>query len=132
MNKIKFEFFMQNADISAAEYDSTTEVLFIFPTDEDGYLSIGPRIIKVDGGKAMITLSDFSNGVQGCYLCIEGKRFELPSLEKLGRLFRMSGPSEGSAMARVAYLKEQEARVDALERRLVIAEEKIFGKGGIL
>lgn len=132
MNKIKFEFFMQNADISAAEYDSSGQVAFIFPTDEDGYLSIGPRLIKVERGMAQITLSDFSDGTQGCYLCIEGKRFELPSLEKLGRLFRMSGPSEGSNIARVAYLKEQEERVDELERRLTLAEEKIFGKGGIL
>ncbi len=123
---------MQNADISSAEYDSSDKVLFIFPTEEEGYLSIGPRIIKVERGRAEINLSDFSDGTQSCYLCLEGKRFELPGLEKFGRLFRMSGPTEGSAMARVAYLKEQEARVCELERRLTHAEEKIFGKGGIL
>ena len=132
MNTLKFEFFMQNADLSAAEYDSSDTVVFIFPTEEDGYLSIGPRLIKVERGRAEINLSGFSDGTQGCYLCLEGKRFELPSLEKLGRLFRMSGPTEGSAMARVAYLKEQEARVSEMERRLTVAEEKIFGKGGIL
>ena len=132
MNKIKFEFFKNSADISSAEYDSTDKILFLFPTEEEGYLSIGPRIIKVTDGQAEIDLKSFSDGTQGCYLCIEGKRFELPSLEKLGRLFRMSCPSEGSAMARVAYLKEMEGRLSALETRLEEMEKKIVGRKGIL
>lgn len=132
MNKIKFEFFKNSADILSAEYDSTDKILFLFPTEEEGYLSIGPRILKVIGGSVEIDLKSFSDGIQGCYLCIEGKRFELPSLEKLGRLFRMSSPSEGSAMARVAYLKEQEARLVALEERLDEMEKKIIGRKGIL
>ena len=132
MNKINFEFFMQNADISAAEYDGTDKALFIFPTEEDGYLSVGPRIIKMKRGRAEVDLSCLSDGTQGCYLCIEGIRYELPALEKLGRFFRMSSPPEGSLMARVAYLKELEKRLDTLEERLRAAEEKIFGKGGIL
>lgn len=123
---------MQNADLSAAEYDSSDKLLFLFPTDEDGYLSIGPRLIKAERGRAEVNLSDISDGVQACYLCLDGKRFELPSLEKLGRLFRMSCPSEGSEMARVTYLKAQEEKLYELERRLRVAEEKIFGKGVIL
>jgi hypothetical protein len=132
MNKIKFEFFKNSADISSAEYDSTDKILFLFPTEEEGYLSIGPRLMKVIGGEVEIDLKSFSDGHHVCYLCIDGKRFELPSLEKLGRLFRMSGPSEGSAMARVAYLKEQEARLEVLEVRLDEMEKKIVGRKGIL
>lgn len=123
---------MQNADIAAAEYDGTDKALFIFPTEEDGYLSVGPRLIKMKRGRAEIDLSCLSDGTQGCYLCMEGVRYELPDLEKLGRFFRMSSPPEGSNMARVNYLKELEGRVDALEERLRVAEEKILGKGGIL
>lgn len=132
MNKITFEFFMQNADIAAAEYDGTDKALFIFPTEKDGYLSVGPRLIKMERGRSEIDLSRLSDGTQGCYLCMDGVRYELPTLEKLGRFFRMSPPPEGSLMARVTYLKELEKRIDTLEERLRGAEEKIFGKGGIL
>ena len=132
MNKIKFEFFKNSADISSAEYDNTDKILFLFPTEEEGYLSIGPRLMKVMEGGVEIDLKGFSDGHHSCYLCVDGKRFELPSLEKLGRLFRISGPSEGSAMARVAYLKEQEARLDGLEMRLDEMEKKIVGRKGIL
>lgn len=132
MNIIRFEFFKNNADIASAEYDNSDTIRFLFPTKEDGYLSIGPRIIKVEGGGANINLQSFSDGVQGCYLCIEGQRFELPSLDKIGKYFRMAAPSNNSAMARVVYLKELEARVDEMEKRLAKAEEKIFGRRTIL
>jgi hypothetical protein len=132
MNKIKFEFFKSCADIASAEYDGTDKLLLIFPTEEDGYLSIGPRIIKAEGGQARVDLVSVSDGVQDCYLCINGERIELPKLEKIGRLFRMSTQSDSSAMARVAYLKEQEDKMAELEERLAIAEEKIFGRKGIL
>lgn len=132
MNKIKFEFFKSCADVASAEYDGTDKLLLLFPTEEDGYLSIGPRIMKAERGQATIDLATISDGVQDCYLCIGGERIELPKLEKIGRLFRISSPSEGSAMARVAYLKELEDRINGLEERLCIAEEKIFRKRGIL
>lgn len=132
MNRIKFEFFKSCADVASVEYDGTDQLLFLFPTEEDGYLSIGPRIIKAQKGQAMIELALISDGVQDCYLCIHGERIELPRLEKIGRLFRMSAPSERSAMARVAYLKEQEKRILELEERLAITEENIFRKRGIL
>ena len=132
MNKIKFEFFKSCADIASAEYDGTDKLLLLFPIEEDGYLSIGPRIIKAEGGQVTVDLASVSDGVQDCYLCINGERIELPKLEKIGRLFRMSAPSESSAMARVAYLKEQEERMAEIENRLAIAEEKIFGRKGIL
>ena len=132
MNKIKFEFFGNCADIASADYDGSDKVKFIFPTADEGYLSVGPRLLKVVGGEVEIDLKAFADGVMDCYLCIKEIRYELPGLEKLGRLFRMSGPSEGSAMARVVYLKEQEARIEMLEMRLSEAEKKIFGRGGIL
>lgn len=132
MNIIKFEFFKNNADIASADYDNSEILRFIFPTSEDGYLSIGPRIIKVEGGTADINLKNFSDGVQGCYLCIEGKRFELPSLDKIGRYFRMANPSVGSAMARVNYLKELECRLEKMEERLLAAEEKIYGRRTVI
>ena len=132
MNIIRFEFFKNNADIASAEYDNSDTIRLLFPTKEDGYLSIGPRIIKVEGGGANINLQSFSDGVQGCYLCIEGKRFELPSLDKIGRYFRMANPSTGSAMARVNYLKELESRLEKMEERLLAAEEKIYGRRTVI
>lgn len=132
MNKIKFEFFKNNADVASAEYDSTDRVLFIFPEAISGYLSLGPRILRVEAGEADIDLGCLPDGVFSCYLCFGEKRIELPSLEKLGRLFGMSHSSPGSELARVTYLKEQEARMDSLEERLILAEKKIFGGKGIL
>lgn len=132
MNKIKFEFFNRCADVASTEYDGTDKVLLVFPTDADAYLSIGPRIFKAEGGKAIIDVSELSDGIQDCYLCLGEERIEVPKFEKLGRLFRISLSSDGSATARVVYLKEQERRIDELERRLKSAEEKIFGRKGIL
>ena len=132
MNKIRFEFFKSCADVASAEYDSTDKVLFIFPAETEGYLSIGPRLMRVEGAQAEIDIKSFSDGVHTCYLCIGEGRFELPSFEKLGRLFRMSQASQGSPMARVNYLKELEGRIAQLEERLASAEEKIYGRKVIL
>ena len=132
MNRIKFEFFKNQAEISAAEYDSTDKVRFIFPSPIDGYLSVGPRILKVENGETTLDLSTFSDGTLGCYLLAEGERYDLPSIEKFGKLFRMMKPGEGAAMAKVAYLKELEARLIQVEKQLAFAEEKIFGRREIL
>lgn len=132
MNVIKFEFFKNNADIAATSYDSTEIVRFEFPTKSDGYLSVGPRIVKVENGIADIDLTKLSDGVNGCYLCINGNRFELPSLDKIGRLFRLLPPKESSQMSRVQYLKELEKRLADMEKRLAKAEDKIYGRVVIL
>ena len=132
MNRIKFEFFKNQAEISTAEYDSTDKVRFTFPSPIEGYLSVGPRIIKVEDGEATLDLSTFSDGTLGCYLLAEGERYDLPGIEKFGRLFRMMKTGEAAAMARVAYLKELEARLIKMEEKLAFAEEKIFGRREIL
>lgn len=132
MNIIKFEFFKNHAEISSAEYDSTDKVCFVFPTQPEGYLSVGPRIIKVEGGEATLDLSTFSDGTLGCYLLAEGERYDLPGIEKLGRLFRMMKTGEAAAMAKVAYIKDLEARLFKVEKQLALAEEKIFGRREIL
>ena len=132
MNRIKFEFFKNQAEISAAEYDSTDKMRFIFPAPISGYLSVGPRIIKVENGEAEIDLSTFSDGTLGCYLLAEGGRYDLPGIEKIGRLFRMMKTGEAAAMARVKYIKELEARLIRVEKQLALAEEKIFGRREIL
>ncbi len=132
MNVVKFEFFKNTAAIASAEYDSSEKIKFIFSDSGDGYLSIGPRLIKTKDGMAEVELYDFSDGTHGCYLCVGGKRYELPSLEKLGRLFRFSPIQSTADMARVCYLKELEGKVLDLEKRLSQAEEKIYGRRAIL
>lgn len=132
MNIIKFEFFKNNADIASATYDSSDIIRFEFPAKTDGYLSIGPRIIKVEDGIADIELSKLSDGVNGCYLCMLGNRFELPSLDKIGRLFRLTPTKESSAMSRVQYLKDLEKKLNDMEQRLIKAEERIYGRVVIL
>lgn len=89
MNKIKFEFFKNVAEISEESYDGSEELALSFAGAGDGYLSIGPRIIRVEDGEARFSLGSFSEGIHGCYLMLEGQRYELPSLEKAQRQIRM-------------------------------------------
>ena len=132
MNKIKFEFFNDFAEVSEATLDGTDQVELHFPKTDEGYLSIGPRIIKVEGGVGRFNLSAFGSGTHGCYLMINGRRIELPALEKQDRLFRMVRCQDRAELSRIAYLKGLEHRLALLEEDMLGAKEKIFGRKGII
>ncbi|MBQ9733388.1 MAG: hypothetical protein IJV74_04040 [Clostridia bacterium] len=132
MNKINFEFFKNVAEVSEESYDGSEELSLHFAGAGEGYLSVGPRIIKVEGGKASFSLGSFSEGIHGCYLMLDGQRYELPSLERTQRQIRMVESTVRAERARVKYLKDLEARILALEADMARANERIFGKKGII
>lgn len=132
MNIINFEIFNSFAEVSQESLDGSDQVEFRFANAPSGYLSIGPRIIKVENGSATFALAGFGSGTHGCYLMVDGRRIELPTLEKSDRLFRMVRSSARADAARVKYLKDLESRIVELETDMAAAKEKILGRKGIL
>ncbi len=132
MNEIKFEFFKNVAEVSEESYDGSEELSLRFAGAGDGYLSIGPRIIRVQSGQAKLSLGSLSEGIHGCYLMLDGERYELPGLEKTQRQIRTVTNAIRAQRARVKYLKDLEKRLLALEDDMARANEKIFGKKGII
>lgn len=132
MNRIKFEFFKNVAEVSEESFDGSDELSLCFAGAGDGYLSVGPRIIRVEGGQAKLNLGSLSEGIHGCYLMLDGERYELPGLEKTQRQIRTVAIAVRAQRARVKYLKDLEARLIALEADMARANEKIFGKKGII
>jgi hypothetical protein len=63
---------------------------------------------------------------------VNGRRIELPALEKQDRLFRMVRCNDRAELSRIAYLKGLEHRLALLEEDMLGAKEKIFGRKGII
>lgn len=132
MNKIKYELLKNIAAISEESFDGSDRLGLYFTDVQEGYLSIGHRIIPIKDGTAEISLSDFGNGIHSCYLMLHGEQIELPSIEKEDGLIRTVTNERRGELLRLRMMRELIARVDTIEVDSEALKNAVYGRKGIL
>ena len=126
MNRISYEIFKEDAEITFFEGASDEIAEFSFSEVEEGLLSIGGIVARVSGGKCRLDLRLIENGSYEPVLILQSKVVRLPRITKSGRKLK---PFECTdEFVRSISLRERRLalRVVALEKELKELSSKIY------
>ena len=126
MNRISYEIFKEDAEITFFEASSSEIAEFSFSEVDVGLLSIGGIVGRVSEGKCRLDLRLIENGSYEPVLILEGKLVRLPRITKSGRKLQPFECSEQFVHSISLRERRLAQRVLALEKELKELSSKIY------
>ena len=118
MSRIKYEFFGEDAEISALSESGDGRLTLCFPEGTDGYISIDDTVVKITNSTALVDLKYVDDGEFRPILVAERCRISLPPLKKAGKTVSACAPDSD-------YIRSLSLRERRLEKRVCELADEI-------
>ncbi len=127
MNKIKYEIFEGDAEVTAFSQGKKPYVEFSFTEPYDGFISIDEIVAEVTGGVALLDLRLIPDGEFCPVLILQRGRIVLPKVKKSAKRFCLCD-CEADYIRKISLRERRlSERVEILERELEELKKSVYG-----
>lgn len=127
MSKMNVQCFGRNSELVSFKEDTEKMLVFEFPEEYDGYLSLGEITAKIKGKSCAVDTRRLADGEYTPHLILADVTVDLPKLKKQYGSITPTSPRLDEINSISLRERQLNERVSKLEKRIEKISEKVYG-----
>ncbi len=127
MSKMNVQCFGRNSELVSFKEDTEKMLVFEFPEEYDGYLSLGEITAKIKGKSCAVDTRRLADGEYTPHLILADVTVDLPKLKKQYGSITPTSPRLDEINSISLRERQLNERVSKLEKRIEEISEKVYG-----